>query len=156
MAGLIDSVKLDQLIDRPTRVTLNSSTLIDLFITNNKTMVTKLEILPGPIADHEAISILVNMKKPKHSPIYKTFCCLRTTYCNLLLNEVNTLNTILHADDVSIQVNTLTNVMNLCIDTYAPIVTRQLLRPPAPWISEQIRSVIKERDQTQFSETRSL
>ncbi|XP_068200651.1 uncharacterized protein [Palaemon carinicauda] len=155
MAGLIDSVKLDQLIDRPTRVTSNSSTLIDLFITNNKTMVTKLEILPGPIADHEAISILVNMKKLKRSPIYKTFRCLRNysqnTYCNLLLNEVNTLNTILHTDDVSIQVNTLTNVMNLCIDTCAPIVTRQLLRPPAPWISEQIRSAIKERDQTQSS-----
>ena len=39
--------------------------------------------------------------------------------------------------------------MNVCLDKCAPLVTRQILRPPAPWISEEIKSKIRERNQLQ-------
>ena len=153
MSKLISNLKLYQLVDKPTRVTANTATLLDLLITNNKNMVNCLEILPGPVADHEAISVTLNISNPKRLPIYKTFRTMRNYsqdfFCSLLINEVATLNNILNTDDIDIQTNILTSVMNVCLDKCAPLVTRQILRPPAPWISEEIKSKIRERNQLQ-------
>ena len=99
MSKLISNLKLYQLVDKPTRVTANTATLLDLLITNNKNMVNCLEILPGPVADHEAISVTLNISNPKRLPIYKTFRTMRNYsqdfFCSLLINEVATLNNIL-------------------------------------------------------------
>ena len=59
MVRIINNLKLEQLITVPTRITQNSESLIDLLITNKKSMITKFDVLPGPVADHEAISVLV-------------------------------------------------------------------------------------------------
>ena len=154
MSKLVNKLKLDQLVNQPTRITPSSASLIDLMITNKKNMITKLEVLPGPIADHEAIAVTLNMKKTKRSPIFKTFRCLRNyskdILCNLLMNEVSTLNSILNTDNVHNQVFILTNVLSKCIDTCAPLVTREIVRPPAPWISEDLKSSMRERDGLQM------
>ena len=116
-------------------------------------MITKFDVLPGPVADHEAISVLLNLKKPKRSPVIKTYRCLknysREIFCNLLMNEVVTLNGILNTDEVNTQVEIVSNVMNKSIDDCAPIVTREIVRPPAPWITEDIKKSMKERDALQ-------
>ena len=66
------------------------------------------------------------------------------------MNEVNTLNNILNTDDASLQVNILENVMINCIDSCAPVVTGEISRPPAPWITQDIKDSMKERDQLQM------
>ena len=73
MNKIVSNLKLSQLIDKPTRITANSATLLDLLITNKESSVNYIEVLPGPIADHEAISFSLNISKPKRAPIYKTF-----------------------------------------------------------------------------------
>ena len=65
MTKIIKNLKLVQLISKPTRITPNSATIIDLMITNNKDMIASLEVLPSPIADHESISVTLNIKKHK-------------------------------------------------------------------------------------------
>ena len=150
MCKLINNLKLEQLINQPTRITPNSASLLDLMITNNKNMITQLDVLPGPVADHEAIAVTLNLHKPKRQSVFKTFRCMKNysqnIFCNLLMNEVNSLNGILNTDDVSNQVCILTDVMTNCIDICSPIVTREILRPPAPWISEDIKASMRERD----------
>ena len=150
MGRLVKNLKLEQLINQPTRITQSSTSLIDLMITNNKNMITLLDVLPGPVADHEAIAVTLNIKKPKRPPVFKTFRCLKNysqeTLCNLLMNEVSALNDILNTDNVNDQTSILTTVMTKCIDTCAPLVTREILRPPAPWISDDIKSSMKRRD----------
>ena len=154
MTKLIKNLKLEQLVSKPTRITPNSATLIDLMITNNKDMIAELEVLPSPIADHEAISVLLNIKKPRRLPIYKTYRCLKNytkeNICSLLMNETNTLNNILNTDDVDKQVNIFDNVMLKCINRCAPLVTGEISRPPAPWISQDIKNTMKERDKLQM------
>ena len=61
--NIIKITKLVQLIDKPTRITPTSSTLIDVLITNKKETVLKVEVNPNIIADHEHISFLINIKK---------------------------------------------------------------------------------------------
>ena len=72
VSKIIKSLNLKQVIDKPTRITEKSSTLIDVAIANKMERIIKTDILPSPIADHEIISIIVNVRKPKPKPEIRT------------------------------------------------------------------------------------
>ena len=130
MSRILSNVKLKQLVTKPTRITPNSASLIDLVITNNENMLRHFDVIPSPIADHEAITVCLDISKPKRIPVLKTFRCLKNysqeILCNLLMNEVNQLNGILHTDNVSTQVAILTDFMIISLDKCAPLVTREI------------------------------
>ena len=73
---IIKTTKLKQLITKPTRITLSSSTLLDILITNKHKKVMNIEVNPSIVADHEHISFLINIKKTKRQPVTKTSRCL--------------------------------------------------------------------------------
>ena len=150
---IIRNAKLNQIITKPTRITENSRTLLDLFITNKPDMVNYSDVVPGLVADHEQITVKINIRKPKRQPVIKTFRCLKNynqdKFCTLLLNETNNLNSILNTDNVNTQVETVTNLFIKCLDCCAPTVTREMKRPPAPWITNDIKATIKDRNELQ-------
>ena len=92
LCRIIKSTKLTQLIDKPTRITDHSSTLLDVIITNKPDLIINSSVTPSPIADHELISVSINIIKPKRKPQVRTFRCLKNynqnTFCDLLLNEI--------------------------------------------------------------------
>ena len=57
LCRIIKSTKLTQLIDKPTRITDHSSTLLDVIITNKPDLIINSSVTPSPIADHELISV---------------------------------------------------------------------------------------------------
>ena len=154
MSKLVKDLKHFQVIDKPTCITPNSASLLDLVITNRKDMMRICDVEPSPIADHDAIQTTLNLRKPKRPPIYKTFRCLKDysqeAFCNMLFNELHKLNEILNTDFVHKQVEILTNVVITNIDICAPVVTKEIVRPPAPWISDDIKESMKERDKLQY------
>ena len=92
------------MIKKPTRITSSSATLIDIVVTNKPEMIIKSDVYPCEIADHELISIQVNISKPKRQPIYKTLRSMNNyspdVFCNLILNRIDSLNSILLTDNV--------------------------------------------------------
>ena len=148
---LIKDLNLKQLIDSPTRITKNTSTLLDVFITNRTDMIIKADAEPSNVADHELISAVINIRKPKHEPIMRTFRSHRNysqnLFCSLLLDKAHTLNAILNTDNVNYQVSTFTEVFNNCLDECAPIVTKEITRPPAPWIDDNLKKCISEKNE---------
>ena len=56
---------LTQMVTEPTRITESSSSILDLFFTNNDTLVNQVRVLPG-ISDHEAV-----FKEASHRPMKK-------------------------------------------------------------------------------------
>ncbi len=79
MTKLIKSSKLTQLVNKLTRVTHTSSTLIDLVITNKPSAVLSCDVVPQEIADHDLTSITVDIKK-------KTRGCLSLGLLDILVN----------------------------------------------------------------------
>lgn len=150
LSRIIKSLKLSQVIDKPTRITPVSKSLIDVLITNKADMLITADVLPCFVADHELISAEIDIRKPRKQPVYRTFRDLSNysanILCNNLLDQTYTLNGILNTDNVDSQTQTLTDVMNRSVDECAPIVTRLVSRPPAPWIDDNIKNSIKERD----------
>ena len=155
MRQIISNAGLTQVISKATRITPTSATLIDLKVTNKTQSILHSDTMPCPVGDHELISVTVNLKKPKRPPIVKTFRDLSTysseTLCSLLIQETHVLNNIFTTDNVDTQVNIFTNVFNNCLDKCAPLVTRQVRRPFAPWINEHLRALIHERDVAQIN-----
>ena len=153
LGKIFRNLKLNQMIDRPTRVTPHSRTLLDLTITNKPEMIVHSDVVPETIADHDLISIQIDIKKPKRQSIRKTFRCLKEYnqdyFCDTLLNETTTLNYILNTDNINTQVEIFTNAFNKCLNVCAPILTKEIRRPPNPWITNDIKQVIKLRNKLQ-------
>lgn len=143
---IIKQNKLTQIVNGPTRVTPTSATLLDVVITNKPELVLMSDTIPNIIADHDLITTTINISKPKTSPTIRTFRELnqynKDTLCKHILDETHSLNKITYTDDVNEQVNILTSVINHGLDHCAPLVTKQTCRPPAPWMTDEIREAI--------------
>ena len=148
---IIRNFNFKQVIDKPTRITRNSSTLLDICLTNNAEMIIKSDVEPSNLADHEVIYIIINIHKPKHEPIVRTYRSHKdyspNNFCNLLLNNAHYLNCILNTDDTNHQVHILTKVFNSCLDECAPFITAEITRPPAPWIDDNLKKIIHEKNE---------
>lgn len=149
MTKLIKSNKLTQLVNKPTRVTHTSSTLIDLVITNKPSAVLSCDVVPQEIADNYLTSITVDIKKTKRLPIVRTFRHLdeyaKDNFFNYL-KTLNMFNLILNTDDINRQVDVFTSTFIKCLDACAPYVTNQLKHLFAPWMSDCLREAMNLRD----------
>ena len=155
LCKVVRNLSLSQIIDKPTRITPNSSTLLDVVITNRSDMSIKSDVSPSPFADHKMISIYVNIRKPKRKHEIRTYGCQKNysqnNLCNLLLNESFNLNNILETDDVIIQVEIFTETFNYCLNICAPTVTREITRPFAPWIDQELKEIIGDKNMLQLT-----
>ncbi len=144
--AILSTNGLHQIVDKPTRVTPQSATLLDIIATNIYDTVIHKDVIPNVIADHDLITVKVNITKPKCKAVMKTYHHLRAhsndALCNILLAETPTLNKILLIDDVDTQVNILTSAITNCLDQCAPLVTKEIKRPAAPWINDEICSAM--------------
>ena len=125
---------MTQLITQPTRITSTSSTLLDIIITNKPDSVINSDTTPCPVGDHELISVTTDLRKPKRQPTVKTFRLLKhyspEKLCNLLLSKRCSLERIFKTDNVDIQVQLFTEHFINCTDICAPMVTKEIRRPP--------------------------
>lgn len=70
---VIKNNKFTQFIDKSTRITPTSATLLDLMITNNPSTVLSHNVVPKVIVVHDLSSVKNNISKPKRQPDIKTF-----------------------------------------------------------------------------------
>ena len=92
-----------------------------------------LKVVPCPIADHELITVKVDIAKPKRQPVMKTFRSMKTyninRFCDILLNRAPDFNLILNTDNIDIQVDIFTKTFCTSLDECAPFVTQEISRP---------------------------
>ena len=135
-SAVITNTKLNQLVNKPTRNTSLSSTLLDLIVTNSPALVLDHDVIAYPIADHDLLTLTVDITKPKRPPITKTFRemknCSPELFCNVLISESNTLDNFYITDNVNTQVEIFNNVFLKSLDFCAPIVTKELKTSFAP------------------------
>ncbi len=149
MEQIIKNFKLTQLIGKPTRTTSHSATLVDIIVTNYPALALRHDVIPSPIADHDLISVTLDIIKPKRQRKIKTFRQLKNyspeILCNLLIAETHTLNKIYITDNVDTQVQIFNEVCTKCLDLCAPFVTQEIRRAFAPWITEELKTLIQQK-----------
>ena len=140
ISRIIKNNKLTQIIGKPTRITPTSSTLLDLVITNKPDTICSWDVIPHEIADHDLISVAIDVSKPKRSPVIRTFRHLgdysKKKFCVNLLEKTQDFNMILNTDDVNKQVDIFSANFIKCLNECAPLVTKEIKRPFAPWMND--------------------
>ena len=63
---------LTQLIHKPTRVTENGESLIDVVMTTKEKLIASNNLLMSTISDHNQVYISLKLKKPRIKPCYIT------------------------------------------------------------------------------------
>ena len=143
---IIKKLKLEQLIEEPTRTTKDSSSLLDLIITNNRSSVLSTNVCES-LADHKEISCLINVRKEKRKPVILTYRTKENYSKDLLKqelwNRVPLLNNMRNTDDVNIQSTIFVDTFSAALDTVAPIVTKKLTRPPISWMTPVLNEEMK-------------
>jgi exonuclease III len=83
---LIAAQGFDQLINKATRVTKDTSTLIDIILTNKKENISISNVFPIGISDHDMIGCVRKLNHRKYKP--RTITCRNfTTYEPVKMNE---------------------------------------------------------------------
>lgn len=146
------SYGLEQLIDIPTRITANSSTLIDHIYTNSKQYIVEVCAPPNGCSDHKPICLTwlkKHTKIPKvgHKIIYyRNFKNFKEEHFLLDLLSTN-LDYIYQIRDPDDAAEFFVTTFMLVYNKHAPFVKKRVkhVNKP-PWINKEIELEIKKRD----------
>lgn len=147
-AYCMSSYDFTQIIEESTRITGSSEKLIDVIFTNRPDHVLNQGTLNADlISDHRAIfcDLNVTLNRPKPKTItYRNF--KNFVYENFLvdLNNVQWDN-IFYLDNIEKKVQYLAENILVIFNKHAPYVTSRVTKPYAPWLTDNIKQLMKER-----------
>lgn len=133
----------------PTHHSKSTETWIDHIIVSNINKVRNHGQFPVPgISKHDLIYLVYNLKCPKYSPHiieYRDFSKFDKQAFNI---DGLTLPWYLVHEEESLdaKVAIFTNLVTQLYDRHAPLKISRVTRPPAPWLTDEIRNLMKDRD----------
>ena len=135
----------------PTHVTFNSSSTIDYIITDSQSKVASQSLSNIPIAAGHH-SLLIKYKF-EFTYTFKTIRSRDWKGCNYNManNRFEQINDyIVRSSNNDIDPNTIVNLFNdkvySTLNDIAPLKTTSLKRPPAPWLTPELKLLCKQRD----------
>ena len=146
---MFQSCNMTILPSEPTHHTTYSDTLLDLAVTNNHHKVlTNGQIAAPGISAHDIIYVEYSLQCPKPKPRLVTYRDLKHINHTKLINEAAELpwHNIWTLRTIDEKVEAFNDMILQLYDKHAPIKTRRITRQPAPWMTENIRALMNERD----------
>ena len=142
------SVNAKQLIEKPTRVTKNSCSLLDLILVFNPDSVQSGDVLNLTISDHYLVFAVLNLRAPKQATNYITARSFRKYNADQFANDIAHIpwDTIDLINSVDEKLDAFNDLFLTCLNAHAPVKTVKLKRKPNPFITDYIKDLIKTRD----------
>jgi hypothetical protein len=148
-----------QLIDSPTRITKDTSTLIDVILTNVKRNVASVITAPLSLSDHDLIGCVRKLNNQNIKA--RTIKCrnyLRYNPDNLIRDLAEEIfEPLYRINDVNKAWSFLRNTLTNCFDKHAPTITKRVKGSFAPWLNNGIKELLNHRDKIlrKFRKTKS-
>ena len=148
LQGNLNTLGLRQQIQEPTRITFNTSTLLDVIYTDSD-KITDKSVLQTSISDHFLVSVTRYRNKEKTLPTtFKGRSYKRYNYEKAVKYFRNIdKNRIYNYTDVNLVWNYIKRIMINCANHLCPQRTIKTQTNDNPWISNEIRELINDRDQ---------
>ncbi|CAB3992224.1 Hypothetical predicted protein [Paramuricea clavata] len=145
---LCSSLNLFQLIKEPTRVTLQSSSLIDVILTSNTSLVVESGVEETHISDHFLVYSILKLKLPKKLPDYMVIRSFKNYSSEAFKNDLEQL--IWQENPIDQGVNQRLDIFNQkflsVLDMHAPIKTVKIKRRLCPFVDQEIVQLMKKRN----------
>lgn len=147
--SFLSKYNLNQIISSPTRVTNNASTLIDYIVTSNNDIILEVDVANmEDISDHALVSCKFNIKKEVRKAKMVTYRDYRSFNYENFLNDLNSIkwDNIFDIVDVNDMLQFWNHNINELFDLHAPYKTVRVTKPPAPWLTENLKLLMRIRD----------
>ena len=143
---------LHQIIDQPTRVTANTSKIIDHVYVSNTDRIAEFMVPCIAISDHYPICFTRStskriIKRQTHQTIQ--YRCFKKFSDDAFLNELsNALSSFqVNQADCDQNFERWTQILMMVLNKHAPMKTKRVKRNRQPeWLNDEIKSAIKKRD----------
>lgn len=143
------SFGLTQLINEPTRITSESTTLIDYIITSNVNLVCSSSVVcVHELFDHHLIRCTVDIPQHKRHPVIRTYRNFKNFNFNQFESDLRSIpwNNIYHFNAVDDKVQFLSENLIILLDIHAPVCRSRITKPYAPWLTDTIKQMMRLRD----------
>ena len=138
----------DQLITKPTRTTSDSSTLIDVVLSNKKVNVSITDVFPLSLSDHDMIGCVRKLNHIKYEP--RTITCRNyTSYdSNNLCKDISSLDLTLFYEmkDTNKAWVFLKDHLTALFNKHAPIITKKVKGRHCPWLTTDVKKQMNNKD----------
>ena len=143
-----NSHELDQLINKPTRITERSSTLIDLLFSNTTHRVTDHGVIHLTISDHSMIFCVVKSgvtKAPGKTIEYRSF---KNYSKEDFVNDLKDVDweSVANKEDVDSAVSTWNKLFTNIADRHAPVRKARIHGVRCPWMNSRLSQAMSQRD----------
>ena len=142
------SYNLSILINTPTRVTETSKSILDVILASDTRQVQTATVMESSISDHELIYVTLRLKKTRSKPIYITTRSFKH-YCPIDFNNDVSLapwSIVDVFDDVEDKIYAFDSLFTEILDRHAPVKTFKARCKPNPCVTDNIRGLMKTRD----------
>ena len=143
------SFNLTQLINKPTRVTDNGESLIDVVMTTNEKLIASNDVLMSTISDHNLVYSSLKLKKPRIKSCYVTTRSYTQYNADSFLRDLSyaPFHIIGLFDDFNDQVDVFNKLFLEVLNQHAPVRRVKIRSKPNPFITPEIRQLMRTRDQ---------
>ena len=146
--AIIRSYHLKQTINEETRISQNSSSLIDLVISTDSLQLLKSGSIHNTISDHSLIYCIAPWKTPVPPTTYKIARSYRNFDIEKFKSDIKAANLDLTAntDDVNQAVVNWNKTYLEVLNKHAPLRAVKIKRQPKPWFNDTIQQAINHRN----------
>ena len=150
LCNLYELFSLKQLIEEPTRVTLNTSTIIDHIATTCVRNIVDSGVLEVSLSDHYLVYCIrkFNGAVEKGHKMIKTRK-MKNFNEDAFLADVSGIcweHMLTETDDINILVNHWSTLFSLIIEKHAPMTEMRVSEKYCPWIDRNLKDLIRTRD----------
>ena len=145
---LCTTLNLSQIISKPTRVTNDSVSLLDVVLTTNPQQVINTAVLESTISDHFTVTATIRLKAPKPKPFQirsRSFKFYDPKAFNDDLAKISW-NASENCADINIRLEQFNKAFLAVLDSHAPVKLMSLKHRASPFISPEIKDQMKVRD----------
>lgn len=139
---------LKQLIEKPTRITDNTQTLIDCILTTRNDTTYQNDVIPIGISDHDMVGFVRKLRRDKLPPkIIKTRNYAKYS-SEQMVDEISKHNwgELYGMNDVNIAWSYFKTTLTALFNKHAPIIGKTVKGQFCPWLNNGIYKLMNERD----------
>ncbi|KAK9747503.1 hypothetical protein QE152_g5270 [Popillia japonica] len=158
--AFLSSIGIKQLIDCPTRLTDSSRSLLDLILVTDDNIIVDSGVVNCHVSDHDFVFCSVTNNDLQSRPTLRTF----RSFKNISFVDFQSDLRSIHFDRM-LRLNTIedkvhffnTSILDL-FNQYAPLIFRTFTKKPIPWLTDNLKLMMRMRDEAKslFRRSRRL
>ena len=140
---------LEQMVIEPTRITEDTENVLDLFFSNNSSLVNRVEVIPG-ISDHETVYVESSLRPAKtQTPPRKVYIYNKADFSSMKAELRRIKETFISLEPVSTAQELWYKFSSSVSDLMTRYIPTKMLsgkKIKKPWINRKLKAQMRRRD----------